>query len=251
MKPNPFPQLLHTFFHEWLVQQRNVSHHTVLSYRDSWRLFLRFVAAQKTKSVSKLGMEDLTAVEVLAFLKDIEEVRKSSIGTRNCRLSALHGFFRFVADREPLAAAQCAAVLRIPTKQAPIVDIRDLDEDEISAILAQPNRLKLEGQRDHVLLAFLYNTGARIQEALDLSPEALRLESPFQVRLFGKECHSYCISFRRRNETTIIHSCRQAYDLAFSSADVFLVARTGIGLDRYTDAPGAGRVAPMSEPYPA
>ena len=87
MKPNQFPQLLHAFFHDWLVQQRNVSHHTVLSYRDSWRLFLRFVAAQKTKSVAKLGMDDLTAVEVLAFLKDIEQVRKSSIGTRNCRLA--------------------------------------------------------------------------------------------------------------------------------------------------------------------
>ena len=133
MKPNPFPQLLHAFFHEWLVQQRNVSHHTVLSYRDSWRLFLRFVAAQKTKSVAKLSMDDLTAVEVLAFLKDVEQVRKSSIGTRNCRLSALHSFFKFVADREPLAAAQCAAVLGIPTKQAPIADIGDLEEDEISA----------------------------------------------------------------------------------------------------------------------
>ena len=66
------------------------------------------------------------------------------------------------------------------------MEVRDLDEDEISAILAQPNRLKLEGQRDHVLLAFLYNTGARIQEALDLSVQALRLESPYQVRLFGK-----------------------------------------------------------------
>jgi site-specific recombinase XerD len=186
LKANQFPLLLHAFFHDWLVQQRNVSHHTVLSYRDSWRLFLRFVAAQKTKSVATLGIDDLTAVEVLAFLKDIEQIRKSSIGTRNCRLSALHSFYRFVADREPLAAAQCAAVLRIPTKQAPVVEVRDLDEDEISAILAQPNRSKLEGQRDHVLLALLYNTGARIQEALDLSVQALRLESPFQVRLFGK-----------------------------------------------------------------
>lgn len=186
MKTNQFPLLLHAFFHDWLVQQRNVSHHTVLSYRDSWRLFLRFVAAQKTKPVAKLGMDDLTAAEVLAFLKDIEQVHKSSIGTRNCRLSALHSFYRFVADREPLSSAQCAEVLRIPTKQKPVVEVRDLDEDEISAILAQPNRLRLEGQRDHVLLAFLYNTGARIQEALDLAVQALRLESPFQVRLFGK-----------------------------------------------------------------
>ena len=186
MKPTPFPQLLHTFFHEWLGQQRNVSHHTVVSYRDSWRLFLRFVAAQKTKPVAKLGLSDLTEVEVLAFLQHLEQARKSSIGTRNCRLSALHSFFSFVADREPLTAAQCAAVLRIPTKQAPRPEVHDLDEDEITAILAQPNRSKLEGQRDHVLLALLFNRGARIQEALDLTPQALRLESPFHVRLLGK-----------------------------------------------------------------
>lgn len=186
MKPTPFPQLLHNFFHEWLAQQRNVSHHTVVSYRDSWRLFLRFVAAQKSKPVAKLGLSDLTEVEVLAFLQHLEQARKSSIGTRNCRLSALHSFFSFVADREPLAAAQCAAVLRIPTKKAPRPEVRDLDEDEITAILSQPDRSKLEGQRDHVLLAFLFNSGARIQEALDLTPQALRLESPFHVRLLGK-----------------------------------------------------------------
>jgi site-specific recombinase XerD len=158
MKPTPFPQLLHAFFHEWLVQQRNVSHHTVLSYRDSWRLFLRFVGVEKAKSVANLGLTDLTAVEVLAFLESVEHVRKSSIGTRNCRLAALHSFFNFVADREPLAAAQCAAVLRIPTKQAIKPEVGSLDENDISAILAQPNRSKIEGQRDHVLLAWLLFT---------------------------------------------------------------------------------------------
>jgi site-specific recombinase XerD len=96
VKPTPFPQLLHAFFHDWLVQQRNVSHHTVLSYRDSWRLFLRFVAARKTKSVAALGLTDLTAVEVLAFLQHTEQERKASIGTRNCRLAALRSFFKFV-----------------------------------------------------------------------------------------------------------------------------------------------------------
>ena len=182
----PFPDLLHTFFHDWLVQQRNVSHHTVLSYRDSWRLFLRFVAAQKTTAVAKLELSDLTAVEVIAFLQHLEQERKSSIGTRNCRLGALHSFFRFLADHEPLAAAQCAAVLRIPIKQAPQPERCDLDEAEISAILAQPDQSRIEGQRDHVLLAILYNTGVRIQEALNLSRQAIRLEPPFHVRLLGK-----------------------------------------------------------------
>src|SRR4030095_4637890 len=149
MKPTPFPQLLHAFFHDWLVQQRNVSHHTVLSYRDSWRLFLRFVADAKKKSVAKLALTDLTAADVVAFLENIEQVRTSSIGTRKRRLWAVHNFFSFVADREPLVAAQCAAVLRIPTKQAPKPEICALDEDEITAILAQPDPLKFDGQRDH------------------------------------------------------------------------------------------------------
>jgi site-specific recombinase XerD len=186
VRPTPFPELLHAFFHDWLVQQRNVSHHTVLSYRDSWRLFLRFVANRKATSVAKLGLSDFTAAEVLAFLQQAEQERKVTIGTRNCRLAALRSFFVFIADREPLASRQCSEVLRIPTKQALKPEIRSLDEDEITSILAQPDRSKAEGRRDHLLLAILYNTGARIQEALNLLPKALRLEPPFQVRLFGK-----------------------------------------------------------------
>jgi len=189
MKPTttPFSELLHAFFHDWLVQQRNTSHHTVLSYRDSWRLFLRFVAARKTKSVAQISLTDLTATEVLAFLQHTEQERHSSIGTRNCRLAALRSFFGFVADREPLASAQCAEVLRIPTKKAPERAVCSLDEDEVTAILTEPDRSKREGQRDHVLCSVLYNTGARIQEALNLTPCDLHLETPFHVRLFGKE----------------------------------------------------------------
>lgn len=116
MKPTSFPELLRAFFHGWLVEQRNVSHHTVLSYRDSWRLFLRFVASRKATSVARLRLTDFTAAEVLAFLQHAEQERKVTIGTRNCRLAALRSFFVFVADREPLASAQCSEVLRIPTK---------------------------------------------------------------------------------------------------------------------------------------
>jgi site-specific recombinase XerD len=178
--------LLHAFFHEWLAQQRNLSHHTVLSYRDTWRLFLRFVAARNRRSVSDLALEHLTAEEALAFLQHSEEERKVTIGTRNCRLAALRSFFRFVADREPLALAQCAEILRIPTKKAPTAEVNYLDADEVAAILKQPDRSTLQGQRDHALLALLYNTGARIQEALNLCPQSVRLRSPAQVTLFGK-----------------------------------------------------------------
>ena len=183
---NTFPLLLHGFFLQWLGQQRNCSGNTVRSYRDTWRLFLRFVAKRKDRMVAKLSLSDFTAAEVLAFLQYTEEERRGSIGTRNCRLAALRSFFSYVADRDPAAAAQCAEVLGIPTKRAMKPAIRGLELDEVSAILAQPNRANLEGQRDHVLLFFLYNTGARIQEALDVCPQSIHFESPLYVRLLGK-----------------------------------------------------------------
>jgi site-specific recombinase XerD len=179
-------KLLHGFFHGWLTEQRNVSHRTVLAYRDAWRLFLQFAANRQKKSVAVLRLEDLTASVVLAFLQSLERDRKVSIRTRNCRLAAIRSFFSFVAAHEPLAANQCAEVLGIPFKRAPRTAICYLESAEASAILSQPNRDSLEGQRDHVLLSFLYNTGARIQEALNLRPQDIRLDSPGHVRLMGK-----------------------------------------------------------------
>ena len=185
-KPDPLPALLRAFFYEWLVQQRNASGHTVRSYRDTWRLFLRFVAQRHNRTVAQLRLEDLTGSEVAAFLQYTEQERGDSIGTRNCRLAALRSFFGFVAGREPDTAEQCAEVLRIPTKKAPLHAPTYLEPPEVEAILAQPDRSTLEGQRDHALLSFLYNTGARIQEALELRPNAIRWESPACVRLYGK-----------------------------------------------------------------
>ncbi len=187
MKPtDPFPGLLHAFFYDRLVQQRNVSAHTVRSYRDTWRLFLRFVAARHKRAVAQLTLAELTASEVAAFLQHSEDERKVSIGTRNCRLAALRSFFGFVAEREPAALAQCAEVLHIPTKKAAKPTHCYLEPSEVEAILDQPDRKCLEGQRDHALLAFLYNSGARIQEALDVCPAAIRFDAPLCVRLFGK-----------------------------------------------------------------
>ena len=171
------PQLLHDFFQNWLIQ-RGTSSHTVISYRDTWRLFLRFVADQRQRAVAKLTVEQITAKEVLAFLDHCEKDRQVSIGTRNCRLAALRSFFSFVAGHEPLLAAQCAEILRVPTKRAPRRSIRSMEVEEIEAILAQPNRNTPEGQRDHVLLALLYNTGARIQEVLNLCPQEIRWRRP-------------------------------------------------------------------------
>ncbi|QQX86082.1 site-specific integrase [Cupriavidus necator] len=187
MKPaDPFPRLLRTFFYERLAEQRNVSAHTIRSYRDAWRLFLRFVAERRHCRVAELTLQALNATEVAAFLQHSERERKVSIGTRNCRLAALRSFFSFVAERDPTAIEQCSEVLRIPTKKAPMPVRHELHMHEIEAILAQPDRTQLEGQRDYALLWLLYNTGARIQEVLNLCPADIRFDTPNCVRLLGK-----------------------------------------------------------------
>ncbi|WP_287306907.1 tyrosine-type recombinase/integrase [Mesorhizobium sp.] len=95
-------------------------------------------------------------------------------------------FFHFVATRDPGSIAQCVEILNIPIKRAPASEPSYLDPAEVTAVLAQPDRSTVEGMRDHALLSFLYNSGARIQEALDLCPVAIRFESPNCVRLTGK-----------------------------------------------------------------
>lgn len=185
-KTDPFPNLMRAFFYEWLVEQRNASVHTIRSYRDTWRLFLRFVAERAEKAIAKVTLADLTASEVAAFLKHAEHDRSCTVGTRNCRLAAIRSFFNFVATKDPASIAQCAEVLHIPVKRAPVSEPSYLDTAEVTAILAQPDSSTLEGLRDHALLSFLYNSGARIQEALDLCPGAIRFDSPGCVRLIGK-----------------------------------------------------------------
>jgi site-specific recombinase XerD len=186
MKPTSLACLLHAFFHEWMGKQRNFSHHTIYSYRDTWKLFLQFASKRKRRAVAQLSLADLQASEVLAFLEHLEKERKVSVGTRNCRLAAIHSFFGFVARREPMVIAQCTEIARIPVKKKSQPAMCYMDAEEIAAILREPDRSSLEGQRDHALFAFLYNTGARIQEALDVCPRAIRFEPPAQVELFGK-----------------------------------------------------------------
>lgn len=177
--------LLHRFFQDWLTHQRELSTHTIHSYRDTWRLFLRFVSGREGRSVASARIEDVTATAALAFLDDLER-RGDSVGTRNCRLAAIRSFFAYAIRQEPALAAQTAAILALPRKRTVRPVITSLDGEEVDAVLAQPDRSSLEGQRDHLLLSFLYNTGARIQEALDLRPQAIRFDPPATVRLLGK-----------------------------------------------------------------
>jgi site-specific recombinase XerD len=180
------PRLLQDFFRLHLVAHRNVSQHTVRAYRDALVLLLRFVATRTRRQVAALELTCLDQAAVLAFLEDLEDTRGNGIRTRNARLAAIHCFFRYVAAEEPAAAALCQAVLGIPFKRGSQAAITCLSREEIGHLLDTPDCTCPHGRRDAALLWFLYNTGARAQEVVDVRLPALRLCPPAQVRLYGK-----------------------------------------------------------------
>ncbi len=187
MKPqSDLGRHLRMFLGEHLPQQRNASPRTVRAYRDALKLLLRYVSESRHRSVAELGVADLDRAAILAFLASLETARGNGITTRNHRLAVIRSFFRFVSTNVPEAVQQCSQVLAIPIKRGDSRRIDYLTTDEITAVLLQIPAATPEGRRHDALLRFLYNTGARVQEAIDVRANDLYLDSPAHVLLRGK-----------------------------------------------------------------
>lgn len=185
-KPNALARCLRRFLAEHMPLARGLSPHTVLSYRDAFALLLRFLAARTCRDVVDLDLSDLDPDGVIAFLEDLETRRANCAATRNVRLAAIHAFARFVASQHPEHLEACQRLLAVPFKRARSRIVEYLEEDEVRAVLEAPDRTSAEGRRDHALLLAMFETGARVQEILDLRPRDLQLVRPLQARLFGK-----------------------------------------------------------------
>lgn len=184
--PNALARSLRAFFSDHLSRTRGMSPHTLHSYRDSIALLLPFVASRRRRSVATLDLIDIGPEEVLSFLDHLERERGNSAATRNVRLAALHAFFRFVAAQHPEHLERSQQILAIPFKRARHRSVEYLEYDEIHAVLSVIDRSNHAGRRNYSLLATMFNTGARVQEILDVRAQDLHLTKPFQIRLFGK-----------------------------------------------------------------
>jgi integrase/recombinase XerD len=176
---------LHGFFSDYLPRQRALSPHTLHSYRDSLKLLLQFVAGKKGDP-SRLTIEELTVEKVTAFLQHLEAGRKNTGSTRNVRLSAIHSFMRYVGAHYPEHLMHAQRLLSVPFKRSGTREIHHLEFSEIQAVLRNIDLDAADGQRDFVLLTFLFNTGARVSEAVGLQTCDLRLSPPASVLLRGK-----------------------------------------------------------------
>jgi integrase/recombinase XerD len=161
------------FLLEHVVGDRNLSINTQKSYRDMLLQLLPFTAAQARRAVEKLTVSDLSADRIRLFLKEIEGKRRCTVRTRNQRLSGIHALARFIGQNAPEHLQWCAEVRLIPFKKTIDRAITCLDRQEIHALLEAPARQTPQGTRDYALLLFLYNSGARVSEAAQLSIQDL------------------------------------------------------------------------------
>ncbi|MHC9541862.1 MAG: tyrosine-type recombinase/integrase [Vulcanimicrobiota bacterium] len=186
VRPNTLAKAVRTFFSEHMPFTRGLSTHTVQSYRDAFKSLLCYLANSRGCNVVDLDFIDVTPESVIAFLEHLETDCGNGASTRNARLAAVRSFAAFVATLYPEYLEQCQRLLAIPTKRTHSQPVEYLEGYEIRVILDSINRNTLQGLRDYALVYTLFNTGARVQELLDVRPVDIQFECPHQVILRGK-----------------------------------------------------------------
>jgi len=174
------------FLMEHVIDERNLSRNTQASYRDALALLLPFAAKGAKKPVDRLVVEDVSPDIVRRFLAHLEQERGCSVVTRNQRLAAIHSWARSIGGKRPEHLSWCTGVCVIPFKKTARPVLNYLEPQEMKALLAAPDRSTAQGRRDHALLLFLYNSGARASEAAGVTIGDVERGDPASVKLMGK-----------------------------------------------------------------
>lgn len=205
MIETPISYYIPRFFTDYIPKQRSLSSNTVKSYRDTIVLLLNYFEKVLRLKPEKLTYADFTSSNIEGFLNWLEESRNVSVSTRNQRLAAIHAFFRYVQYKEPSAFDQCKEVLSVPYKKATAIPMNYLSLEEIRIVLSLPDQKTASGIRDMAILTLLYETGARVQELIDLTPQSIREKPVITVELHGKG-----------GKTRVIPLNREAYGIVKS-----------------------------------
>ena len=228
--PQTLGRLLRSFFEDHLPCQKGLQPTTIRNYRDALVLYLRFVARERRCKLTRLQPHDLTCERVIRFLRHLETQRGNSVATRNQRLAALRSLFEYAAARMPEFIEEAQRLVAVPTKRMPPPRTRFLQRDEVEALFRTLPSSGPLALRDHTLLLFLYNTGARVQEVVRLRVGHLELRASSRVHLHGKgdkwrTCPLWTLTAQRLRELL-------AHRRTLADEPVF-VSRTGQPLTRF------------------
>jgi integrase/recombinase XerD len=186
MKPTNFAKYLTEFFSDYLSRQKNVSRNTILSYRDTFKLLIHYCQEIKKIPAEKITLDILSSQLLIDFLNFLETNRKCSIVTRNQRLAALHAFFRYIQAEEPEGILHFQKIIAIPIKKAKKATVDYLTPEAVKLLLKQPDKHRPKGRRDLTLISLLYDSGARVQELIDIKVRDVILQEPATIILTGK-----------------------------------------------------------------
>jgi site-specific recombinase XerD len=202
-KLTSFAALLERFFTQRLMQQRQASPHTISSYRDTFRQFLKFIQRRRRRPPSHLTFEEIDAPLIVAFLDDLEKHQGISVRSRNLRLTAIHSFFRYAAFEAPANSAQIQRVLAIPSKRFTRTVVPFLTRPEVDALLVAPDQRTWSGRRDHAFLLLAVQTGLRLSEMTGLKREDVILGAGAHVRVIGKGRKERCTPIAKPTLTVL------------------------------------------------
>lgn len=217
----PLASLIQRFFQEHLVVERNASPNTVLAYRDSIKLFLCYTSQQRGCSPDALDHDAFDDSTVRAFLAHLVAERGSATRTRNQRLAALKALARYIASVAPEQLARCQRVRQLAPLRVEHREVQYLDDDEVALLLGGRRELS---RRDRAMLLLLYNTGARVQELVDLNVSDLQLQPLPLIRLLGKGRKQRTCPLWSRTAVVLKEWLAQRVDVT-PAAPLFLNAR--------------------------
>ncbi|MBI4618500.1 MAG: site-specific integrase [Planctomycetes bacterium] len=178
--------LIQAFFQQYLIGERGLSRNTILSYRDAVRLLLVSVSSAARRSPDRIEVEDIDAQKVRDFLEWLEGEKDCSTSTRNQRFAAIKALFRYIASVAPEHLDRCRQIRAIANRRVEHRPPEYLESGDLQALLGAIDASTLRGARDRALLALMVNTGARVQEVVDLDLSYVILGSSPKVRLHGK-----------------------------------------------------------------
>lgn len=245
MGTTDFAKYLSAFLTRYLAGERNYSPNTILAYKDTFVQFISFMKERKNIEVQKLTLECITKDVVLNFLEWIQENRHCGNATRNHRLAALRSFFSYLQYENPERIYEWQKILSIKIKRHEKKCINYLTADGIKLLLEQPDLSTRSGRRNLTLLALMYDSGARVQEIIDLTPSSVRLDCPSIVKLFGKGRKARIVPLQEEQtvflkeymqENHLFEPCANQYPL-FSNSRKEKLTRAGVTyiLNTYAD----------------
>jgi len=211
MRETDFARHVTGFLTRYLPGQRNLSSHTIASYRDAFKLFLVFCESEQKMNSDRIRITDITPDLLTAYLTWLETVRHCGIATRHQRLAAFKSFFHYVAAQEPEHLFNCQRILGIRMKKTAHREMNYFSPKGLHLLLSQPNIKTSNGRRDHALLVLLYDSGARVQELIDICVRDLRLERPATVTLHGKGRKNRIVPLIEKTAVTMEYYLKEAH----------------------------------------